>query len=51
MRDKTNGHIKSGHIRNYIKGSGCPSAESLRGTCITSVYNTHVLSVIANVVP
>ena len=51
MGTKTNGHIIGGHVRNYIKGSACPSAESLWGTCMASVYNTHVLSVIANVVP
>ena len=51
MGAKTNGHIICGHIRNYIKGSACPSAESLWGTCMASVYNPHVLSVIANVVP
>ena len=51
METKRNGYIICGHIRNYIKGSACPSAESLWGTCMASVYYTPVLSVIANVVP
>ena len=40
-------------IRNYIKGSACRSTDSLWGTCIASsiLYNTHVLNVIANVLP
>ena len=50
-RYKTKGHVICGHIRNYIKGSACPLVESLLGTCMASVYNPHVLSVIANVVP
>ena len=51
MGTKTNGHVTCVHIRNSIKGSACPLAESLWGTCMASVYNPHVLSVIANVVP
>ena len=51
MGAKTNGHIICGHIicghiTNYIKGSACPLAESLWGTCMASVYNTHVFGVL-----